>query len=813
MKLSYNWLKDYLKCDLSAQQIADAMTSIGIEVDGVEQEEQIPGGLAGVVVAQVLECENHPDSDHLHITKVSTGEGEPLTVVCGAPNVAAGQKVLFAQIGTVLPGDFKIKKSKIRGVESFGMICAEDELGIGSSHDGIMVLPEDALVGTPAKDYLKLETSAVIEYEITANRVDAASHWGVARDLYAYLRHNGIPCELVRPDVSAFREGEGGGLDIRVDDPSGAPRYSGLTIRGVKVAQSPQWLRDKLQSIGLNPINNIVDISNFVLFELGQPLHTFDASRIRGGKVIVRRAAQDEPIRTLDGVERKLSSSDMVIADEQGPMCIAGVFGGEFSGVSEDTVDVFVESAYFDPASVRKTAKSQTLQTDASFRYERGADPQVTLYALKRAALLILECAGGHIEGGIRESYPQPIERKRIELDYGRIKRFAGCSLGRGVMENILESLGYNFLSRSEEGAVVEAPSYMVDVYRECDVVEEILRIYGYDNIPLPHHMKMSVNATPKPEPEAIRNGISNFLAANGFVETMNNSLTKGDYYTGLTTYPAECCARIVNPLSQDLNVMRQSLIPGGLEVVAYNINRQLSSLKIFEYGSVYRRLPEKNPETLEGYEEHQNFLLMITGTPEKSWRNEPAKSNFFQLKAYFDLLLRRFGADIYQLWTEAAPADIFSEGMNFKLLGSGALLASIGTVNPALARRFGIKQPVFAAEINWQVLFSLIKRNKVGFSELPKFPAVRRDLALLLDESVSYADLRAAAFKQAKKLLKQVGLFDVYRGDKIPAGKKQYALSFVIQDPDKTLTDQDTERVMERLLATFQKDFGAQLR
>ena len=813
MKLSYNWLKDYLKCDLSAQQIADAMTSIGIEVDGVEQEEQIPGGLAGVVVAQVLECENHPDSDHLHITKVSTGEGEPLTVVCGAPNVAAGQKVLFAQIGTVLPGDFKIKKSKIRGVESFGMICAEDELGIGSSHEGIMVLPEDAVVGTPAKEYLKLETSAVIEYEITANRVDAASHWGVARDLYAYLRHNGIPCELVRPSVDAFREGEGSGLDIRVDDPSGAPRYSGLTIRGVKVAQSPQWLRDKLQSIGLNPINNIVDISNFVLFELGQPLHTFDASRIRGGKVIVRRAAQDEIIRTLDGIERKLSSSDMVIADEQGPMCIAGVFGGEFSGVSEDTVDVFVESAYFDPASVRKTAKSQTLQTDASFRYERGADPQVTLYALKRAALLILECAGGHIEGGIRESYPQPIERKRIELDYGRIKRFAGCSLGRGVMENILESLGYNFLSRSEEGAVVEAPSYMVDVYRECDVVEEILRIYGYDNIPLPHHMKMSVNATPKPEPEAIRNGISNFLAANGFVETMNNSLTKGDYYTGLTTYPAECCARIVNPLSQDLNVMRQSLIPGGLEVVAYNINRQLSSLKIFEYGSVYRRLPEKNPETLEGYEEHQNFLLMITGTPEKSWRNEPAKSNFFQLKAYFDLLLRRFGADIYQLWTEAAPADIFSEGMNFKLPGSGALLASIGTVNPALARRFGVKQPVFAAEINWQVLFSLIKRNKVGFSELPKFPAVRRDLALLLDESVSYADLRAAAFKQAKKLLKQVGLFDVYRGDKIPAGKKQYALSFVIQDPDKTLTDQDTERVMERLLATFQKDFGAQLR
>lgn len=813
MKLSYNWLKDYLKCDLTPQQIAEAMTSIGIEVDGVEEQEQIPGGLAGVVVAKVVECEAHPDSDHLHITKVDTGAGDPVTVVCGAPNVAAGQKVLFAQIGTVLPGDFKIKKSKIRGVESFGMICAEDELGIGSSHDGIMVLPEDAVLGTPAKEYLQLKTEAVIEYEITANRVDAASHWGVARDIYAYLKLNNIPCELVKPCVDAFEEGEGAGIPVEVLDVEGAPRYSGITIKNVKVAPSPEWLQSRLLGIGLRPINNIVDISNFVLFELGQPLHTFDADKIEGGKVIVRRAAQDEVIKTLDGADHKLCDKDMVIADNQGPMCIAGVFGGEDSGVTDATVNLFIESAYFDPASVRRTSKSQGLQTDASFRFERGADPEVVLYALKRAALLVLECAGGEIVGKVQESYLVKIEKKQIELDYQRIENFVGQKIGFDVIESILADLGYGFVEKKDGGALVAAPSYMVDVYRECDVVEEILRVYGYNNIALPKHMKMSVNATPKPEPEALRNGISNFLAANGFVEIMNNSLTKGDYYSKLSTFPAEACAHIVNPLSQDLNVMRQTLILGGLEVVAYNLNRQLSSLKTFEYGSVYRRLVDKSGETLEGYEEHQCFTLMLTGTPEKSWRLEPVKSNYYQLKGYLELLLKRFGADIYQLWTDAAPSDIFSEGMVYKLPGSGKQLAVMGTINPALAKKFGVKQPVYAAEINWQVLFELIKRNKIAFTEMPKFPEVRRDLALLLDESVNYADLRAAAFKQAKKLLKQVGLFDVYRGDKIPEGKKQYALSFVIQDNEKTLTDQDTERVMDRLLACFQKDFGAQLR
>ena len=790
------------------------MTSIGIEVDGVEEQEKVPGGLAGVVVAKVLECEAHPNSDHLHITRVDDGTGEPLVVVCGAPNVAAGQKVLFARIGAVLPGDFKIKKSKIRGVESFGMICAEDELGIGESHDGIMVLPDDAVVGTPAKEYLHLETEAVIEYEITANRVDAASHWGVARDLYAWMKLRGIPCELVRPSVDAFREGEGDGLDVEVLDADGAPRYMGITIRNVKVAPSPQWMQDRLLAIGLRPIDNIVDISNFVLFELGQPLHSFDADKVNGGKVIVRRAADGEVIRTLDGMERKLCGRDMVIANSDAPMCIAGVFGGEESGVSDSTVSLFVESAYFDPGSIRKTSKALGLQTDASFRYERGADPEVLEYALKRAVTLILEYAGGEVEGGIKKVFSKPVERKVIELDYDRIERLAGHELGHDTIENILGWLGYEFVERRDGGSVVKAPSYMVDVYRECDVVEELLRIYGYDNIPFPKHMKMSVNATPRPEEEAVRNNVSNFLAANGFVEIMNNSLTKSAYYDRLKTFPAEHCVHIVNPLSQDLNVMRQSLVPGGLEVVAYNLNRQASAMKIFEYGSVYSRLPEKSAETLDGYEEHTNFMLMITGTPEKSWRLEPAAGNYFQLKGYVELLLARYGAELSQLRTEAAPSDIYSEGMVYRIQGGSSMqLAVLGTVNPALAKSFGIKQPVFAAEISWPVLFELVRRDKVAFRELPKFPEVRRDLALLLDESVKYADLRAAAFKQAKKLLKQVRLFDVYRGDKIPEGKKQYALSFVIQDTERTLTDQDTERVMDRLLTTFQNEFGAQLR
>lgn len=814
MNLSYSWLKDYLQCDLTPDQVAEAMTSIGIEVDSVETTEAIPGGLLGVVVAKVLTCIPHPDSDHLHITTVDDGSPEPVTVVCGAPNVAAGQKVLFARIGTVLPGDFKIKKSKIRGVESFGMICAEDELGIGTSHDGIMVLPEDAVIGTPAKEYLSLKDESVIVYEITANRVDAASHIGVARDLYAYLKSRDLPCALNLPSVEAFAEGQGESMPIEVLDTDGVPRYTGITIEGVKVGPSPQWLQDRLLSVGLRPINSVVDISNFILMELGQPLHTFDADKVRGGKVVVRKAAEGELLKTLDGVERKLSSSDVVIADTVGPMCIAGVFGGEDSGVTESTTRVFIEGAYFNPACIRKTAKSQQLSTDASFRYERGADPEAALYGGKRAALLIMEIAGGHVVGKVRESYPVKIDRKRIDLDYDRIEAFIGKKIGHDTIERILEALNYEFVERRPGGALVAAPTYMVDVYRECDVVEEILRIYGYNNIELPGTVKMSVTPTAAPEPEATRNSISNLLASRGFVETMNNSLTKEDYYRGLTTFPAERCVRIVNPLSSDLGVMRQTLILSGLEVIAYNLNRQISYVKTFEYGSVYQRLPESDGTRLEGYEEHPCFALFLSGTPEKTWRVPAGKSSFFTLKGEVEHLLRRYRIDPAQLFIGSAPTDIFSEGLTYTVPGKeNRVLVTFGTVNPSLAKRFGIKQPMFAAEISWPVLFDLVKRDRFNFTELPKYPEVRRDLALLLDEGVSYEDLRKIAFRSGKKLLRSVSLFDVYRGDKIPAGKKQYALSFVIRDDEKTLTDAAVESLMSRILDAFKTQAGAELR
>ncbi len=811
MKVSYNWLKEYLKCDLTPEQVAEAMTSIGIEVDAVEVQDR---GLDHVVVAQVLTCDAHPDSDHLHVTTVNDGSPEPVQVVCGAPNVAAGQKVLFAQLGAVLPGDFKIKKSKIRGVESFGMICAEDELGIGTSHAGIMVLPESAVPGTPAQEYLQLENQAVIEYEITANRIDAASHIGVARDLYGYLKSRDLPCQLCLPSVEAFREGPGESMPVEVLDSKGAPRYTGITIEGVKVGPSPEWLQERLLSIGLKPINNVVDISNFVLFETGQPLHTFDADKVRGGKVIVRRAGEGEPIRTLDGVERKLAACDMVIADVEGPMCIAGVFGGEDSGVSESTVNVFIEGAYFDPVSIRKTAKSQTLSTDASFRFERGADPEAALYAAKRAALLILEVAGGKVVGKVREVYPEPIGRAQIDLDYNRIEHFIGKKIGHGTIEKILEGLNYQFLEKRADGALVAAPTYMVDVTRECDVVEEILRIYGYNNIELPQNLRMSVNPSQQPDPEATRNAISNWLAANGFVETMNNSLTKEDYYTKLETFPASRCVYIVNPLSQDLNVMRQTLLLNGLEVVAYNLNRQATSLRFFEYGSVYQRLPEGDGTTLASYEEHRCFSLFLSGTPDKVWRSPAQKSNFFQLKGYVEALMARYRIDVSSLQMGSAPADLFSEGITYSLPGKEPkLLATLGCMHPVLCKRFGVKQPVYAAEINWEVLFGLIKRDKFSFKELPRFPEVRRDLALLLDESVTYADVRKTALRAGKKLIKSITLFDVYRGEKILFGKKQYALNFVLQDPEHTLTDQEVEKTMERVLEALKSELGAILR
>ena len=829
MRISCNWLRDYIECDLSAEQIAEALTSIGLEVDSLEQVEAIPGGLAGVIVAEVVECYDHPDSDHLHITRLNTGEPELLQVVCGAPNVAAGQKVLLATVGTKLGEDFKIKKSKIRGVESFGMICAEDELGIGNSHDGIMVLDPDAVPGTPAKEYLHLESDWVIEIGLTANRVDAASHIGVARDLYAWLRLNNIPCRLNIPDVSAFREGpEGictsaseidGAIPVEVQAADGAPEYTGITIKGVKVGPSPEWLQKKLLSVGLRPINNVVDVTNFVLMEIGQPLHAFDAAHITGHKVVVRRAAEGEKFVTLDGVERTMSREDLMIANPVEAMCLAGVFGGKESGVTETTTDVFLESAWFNPVSVRKSSKRHGLKTDASFRYERGADPLVAGYAGRRAALLILELAGGHVVGKVQEFCPGKFVRKTVDLDYDRIERFIGKKIGHETIENILSWLSYDFLERRTDadgrpaGAKVAVPSYMVDVSRECDVVEEILRIYGYNNIELPSSVHGSVNAEEKPEPEKVRNTVSDFLAANGFVETMNNSLTKSEYYAGLKTFPEEKCVRILNPLSSDLNVMRQTLILNGLEVIAYNINRQIYSMKTFEYGSVYSFRPETDGSTLASYDEKTAYAMFITGPGEKSWCAEARKGSYFQLKGYLELLLRRFGADIYSLDYDAAPADIFSEGLAYRLPGSGEILAVMGSVAPARLKQFGIRQPVFAAEISWPALFELVKRDRTRYRELPKFPEVRRDLALLLDESVAYADLRKSAFRAGKKLLKSVSLFDVYRGDKIPEGKKQYAMSFVIQDPEKTLTDNDVEKFMSKLLAVFTNEYGAVLR
>ncbi len=823
MKISYNWLKDYIACDLTPEQVAEALTSIGLEVDSIEMVEEIPGGLEGVIVAEVVECTDHPDSDHLHVTKVNTGAPELLQVVCGAPNVAAGQKVLLATVGTVLGEDFKIKKSRIRGVDSFGMICAEDELGIGDSHDGIMVLESDAVPGTPARDYLHLESDAVIEIGLTANRVDAASHIGVARDLYAYLKLNNIPCSLNIPDVSAFAEGDeglcsdapelDGAIPVEVQAPDGAPEYTGTTLAGVKVGPSPDWMQKRLRAVGLRPINNVVDITNFVLMEIGQPLHAFDASKITGRKVVVRRAEEGEKFVTLDGVERTLSANDLLIADTRKPMCLAGVFGGEESGTVETTDTVFLESAYFDPVSIRMTSKRHGLKTDASFRYERGADPLVVDWAGRRAAQLICELAGGHVVGKVQKALAEKFGKKTVDLDYDRIEAFIGKKIGHDTIENILTYLAYDFLEKRPGGARVAVPSYMVDVYRECDVVEEILRIYGYNNIELPAGVRMSVNATPSPEPEKVRNTISDFLAANGFVETMNNSLTKSGYYSHLKTFPEEKCVRILNPLSSDLNVMRQTLLLGGLEVIAYNINRQMTSLRTFEYGSVYALKPGMDGSTLESYDEHTCYAMFMTGAPEKVWRVDAGKSDYFQLKGYLELLLRRFGADLYNMEYDAAPGDMFSEGLVYRLPGSREMLAVMGTVAPARLKQFGIRQPVFAAEISWDALFTLVKRDRIQYRELPKFPEVRRDLALLLDEGISYSALRKTAFRTGKKLLKHVNLFDVYRGDRIPSGKKQYALSLVLQDMDRTLTDNDVDRFIERLMSAFSTEFGASLR
>ena len=813
MNISYNWLKEYVDFDMSAQEVADALTSIGLEVGSVEEVQTIKGGLAGLVVGEVLTCEPHPNSDHLHVCSVAVGEDAPLQIVCGAPNVDAGQKVIVATLGTKL-------YTKIRGIESFGMICAEDEIGVGTDHAGIIVLPNETPVGLSAKDYYQVKDDYLIEVDITPNRADACSHYGVARDFYAWLVRNGHPTQLHKKDVSGFKvDNNDLDIEISVENPEACPRYCAVTLKDCEVKESPQWLQDKLRTIGLRPINNIVDITNYIMFAYGQPLHCFDADMIKGRKVIVKTMPEGTEFVTLDGATHRLSEHDLAICNVEEPMCIAGVFGGKGSGTYETTRNVLLESAYFNPVSIRKSAKRHSLSTDASFRYERGADPMIAEYAAKRAALLICELAGGHVVGRMQEFCPEKIEKKQIDLDYARIESFIGKKIGAEAIETILSALAYEFVERYRDaegrvtGAKVAAPSYMIDVYRECDVVEEILRIYGYNNIELPKGVRMSVNATQKPEPEVLRNIVSDFLADNGFNETMNNSLTKSEYYSKLTTFPEARCVRILNPLSSDLNVLRQTLLFNGLEVIEHNVNRQIPTLRIFEYGSVYSLKDGADGKALDSYDESTAFSIFITGPGEKSWRTGQEKSDYFQLKGYLELLFRRFGADIYSMETGAAPADLFSEGLVYRLPGSSLQLAVMGTVAPARLRQFGIRQPVFAAEISWPGLFELAKRDKIRYKELPKFPEVRRDLALLLDEKVSYADLRKCAFRTVKKLLKQVTLFDVYRGDRIPSDKKQYALNFVLQDMDRTMTDNDVEKVMARLVNVFSQEFGATLR
>ncbi len=821
MEVSYNWLKEYVSFDLSPERVAQVLTFIGLEVEEIRTVEDIPGGLEGVVVAEVVECAPHPDSDHLNITKVRISEGgELMQVVCGAPNVAAGQKVLLATVGTSLPAPdgstVKIKKSKIRGAESYGMICAEDELGIGTSHDGIMVLEPEAVVGTKAKDYLHLGTDTIFTIGLTPNRVDGASHIGVARDFSAWLRFNNLGGELTLPDVSAFRDGEGESIPVEVLSSDGAPRYMGVTLKDIKIGPSPDWLQKKLLAVGLRPISNVVDITNFILMETGQPLHAFDASKIEGGKVVVRRASEGDKFVTLDGVERTLSSGDLMICDTVKPMCIAGIFGGLDSGITESTTSVFLESAYFDPVSIRRTSKRLGIKTDASFRYERGADPEMIPYAAARAVLLMQELAGAKVVGKVREVYPEKIGRKKVSLNFARMEALIGKKIGAETILRILGYMDFGILSSDAEGAEVSVPAYKVDVYRECDVVEEVLRIYGYDNVEMPEHIVSSYDNTPNPDPEAVRVKACDLLAANGFMECMNNSLTRADYYNGLKTYPKANLPMVINPLSSDLNAMRQTLLFSGLEVIAHNLNRQSTDLKLFEMGNVYRYEPagEGDPvNNLASYSERMHLSMFIVGKGTQYWRNSVGAGHFFALKGYVELLLRRLGVDLNSLEYGAAPADLFSEGLAYRIPSSGKTLLMLGTVASARLRQFDIKQPVFAAEIDWNQLLKLYLRSKVVYRELPQYPEVRRDLALLLDENVSFADIRKAAFSAEKKILRKVVLFDVYRGDKIPEGKKQYAISLTLQDYDKTLTDKYVEQVVGRVLNALSSQFGAVLR
>ena len=818
MNISYNWLKEYVACDLTPEEVSAALTSIGLETDGVEEVQTIKGGLEGLVIGEVLTCVDHPDSDHLHITTVNLGDGNPVQIVCGAPNVAAGQKVVVATIGTKLySGDecFTIKKGKIRGAESFGMICAEDEIGVGTSHDGIIVLPADAVPGTPAKEYYNIKSDYLIGVDITPNRADACSHYGVARDLYAYLVQNKGGSSITRPSCEGFEVDDNSmPIDIVVENTEACMRYAGVSIKGVTVKESPEWLKNKLQIIGLRPINNIVDITNYILHAYGQPMHCFDADKIKGGKVVVRTFPEGTPFVTLDGVERKLSERDLMICNAEEPMGIAGVFGGLESGTTEETKNVFLESAYFHPTWVRKTSRRHALQTDSSFRFERGTDPNNVIYALKQAAMLIKELAGGTISMDIKDVYPAPVEDFNVELEYNYVNNLIGADIPAETVKSIVSSLEMKIVGETEKGLSLQVPPYRVDVQRPCDVVEDILRIYGYNNVAIDTTLHSSiVTKGADDKSHKLQNLVSEQLVGCGFNEIMNNSLTASAYYDGLETYKSENLVRLMNPLSNDLNVLRQTLLFGGLESLQRNISRKFTDLSFFEFGNSYRFDADKRTEDkiLSPYSESYHLCLWQTGrNVAASWIEQGRALTIYDLKAHVEHIFDRLGLKPSMRLLSTFSDDIFSAGLQVQAANNKKVVARLGILRKKITKKFDIDSEVLFADINWTELMKAVKSVKVGYAEISKYPAVKRDLALLIDKSVTFAQIEQVARETEKKLLKAVTLFDVYEGKNLEEGKKSYAVSFVLQDDNQTLNDKVIDKTMARLMENFQKRLGA---
>ena len=821
MNISYNWLKDYLDFDLSPEQVAAALTSIGLETGGIEEVESVRGGLRGIVIGKVLTCEEHPNSDHLHITTVDLGNGEPTQIVCGAPNVAAGQTVVVATVGTTLyDGDkeFQIKRSKIRGVESFGMICAEDEIGIGHSHDGIIVINEEVAPGTPAAQYYNLSSDYVLEVDLTPNRIDAASHYGVARDLCAWMAQNAQASPLKRKSVDDFKiDRPDGAIAVEVMNPEACPRYSGLTIRNIKVAESPQWLKDRLTAIGQRPINNIVDITNYILHSVGQPLHAFDVDKIKGGKVVVRTCNEGTVFTTLDGVERKLDARDLMICNAEEPMCMAGVFGGLDSGVTEQTTSIFLESAYFNPTSVRKTARRHGLNTDSSFRFERGTDPNATVYVLKLAALMVKELAGGEICGEAIDLYPEPIKPFPVTLAYDKLNALVGKEIAPETVDSILRSLEIEIAARRDGEIDLLVPTYRVDVQRPCDVIEDVLRIYGYNNIEISSSLRSSLSfKTLTDSANDLRELISQQLTAMGFNEIMNNSLSAESYYEGLETFPAANCVKLLNALSNDLCVMRQSLLFGGLESASHNINRKSSDLMMYEFGNVYRFNPEaqSTPEApLAPYSEYSHLALWLTGNMRTgNWARPAEAATIYDLKAIVDNIIARLGISPRELQFTTGKSEIYAASISIATR-SGKALGEMGIVSKAMLKKFDIRQEVFHAELDWEAIVRLALKKKVTYTPLPKTMAVKRDLALLIDNNVTMEQIEAVVRESERRLLKGVTLFDVYEGKNLPEGKKSYAIAITIQDDEKTLQDKQIEAVMSKIVTNLEKRLGASLR